>query len=133
MRIETKYNLRDVVVGIFSEKVPMFVECDVCCGMGSVTLVGTGVQINCPRCKGNKGLIEWLPSKWKVEFDHLTIGQIKSIIADNKHTNSVAVGREEYMCEETGVGDGRVHHGDNLFPDVESAQKECDKRNKEDE
>ena len=119
MIIKTKYKLGDITYKIFDYAEKSFVNCSACNGTGKVALEGT--KYKCPKCYGFIG--EWVfsESKWRIVGAH-TIGQVRAEITreDLKIT---------YMCEETGIGSGTVHYEDSLFPDRNSAQKECDKRN----
>jgi len=77
----------------------------------------------CPICRGNGGKSVSLPGvEWQV-YQKLTIGYVRLEFSLSEGL------KESYMCEETGIGSGRVYRVHNLYPHRRAAQKECDKRN----
>lgn len=132
MLIETKFNYDDLVFPIWyrAERIVIPNNCSVCNDTGKVTL--SNRVFTCPSCRGyiksEEGGI-----KWYVTTNQGRIGKIEVNYYSNEYKNKD--GREDritYMISTTGVGSGTVHNEINLFLSEEEAQKECDKRNKDD-
>ena len=139
MNIETKYANGDVVFAIGNYPVKKWQSCGFCPGTGKI--VGNdGNERFCPECYGRMGKYIYEPQQWQVNHMILTIGQVRITITDSPGQEGETVfdnfkeqhGREEsYMCIETGIGSGSVHRADTLYPSIEAAQTECDRRNAE--
>ena len=100
------------------EYAPEFIGCPDCLGTLKWTVVfadGEALEIECQTCKRG-----YEPSTGKIEVHknkpvvrHLTIGSVRFNDAD-KYPYS-------YMCEETGVGSGRIYYEDSVFDNYEDA------------
>lgn len=120
MKIETKYNIGDLVYPIRNQQNKVHVVCPMCLDKGNIT-VNNFTRI-CPECYGQRQY-KWLPTQWDVMYvDASRIGKVKvEIFAETKETT--------YMIEATGIGSGSIWDEDTLFLTSEEAQEECDKRN----
>lgn len=131
MKYETKFNFNDLVYSISHIHKEKFTECAFCKGTGKIKC--NGIERCCPDCYGQKGRREWVAKQWRVE-DLITIGQIRiehTLSSNNSKNVEMAEYLEKYMCYETGVKSGTIHNGIDLFATKEDAEKECSKRNKE--
>ncbi len=104
------------------------------CG-GSKKIVGLDLtERHCGACAGRGEVSVSTPMGWHVGAVR-TIGQVRLTLTDARHKASLRKPPElvqfEYMCAETGIGSGTVYHEKDLFPSVESAQDECDRRTAE--
>jgi hypothetical protein len=61
--------------------------------------------------------MQWFVSDWS-----LTIGQYG-------FTKSIRQTEERYMADERGIGSGSQYYVADLWPSLEEAQAECDRRN----
>jgi len=139
MKFNSKFEFGQKVYSIGQHKEKIFIECSGCRGEGKITLQD-GEIVSCPKCHGRGGEHEYRELQWQVETPlGLTVGQIrieatKSVGMDTilEFDNySPQEGYEEvYMCEETGIRSGSLWNANHLFPDIESAQAECDNKNK---
>lgn len=120
MEIRSHYNLGDPVWLINLVRVERFEECP-SCKQGQVPLPD-GRSLKCPRCDGKGAIAECSVGRWRVKRK-LTVGQIRIEIAGKLDD------REQYMCQETGVGSGSVYNVSDLYSSEALAQAECDKRN----
>ncbi len=139
MKIETKFDFDDKVWACSRKMVYIFFDCKFCEGTGELT-AKNGEAITCPKCYGRKGHRENTQRQWVVERT-LTIGEIRTRsraertgfddeIYDN-FGNQTAEYEEGYMCFETGIGSGQIHHADTLFLSHEAAEAFCKEANKE--
>lgn len=138
MEIQTKYSNDDIVWLIVQQKGKQFISCSFCLGTGNIK-GNDGTERTCPDCYGHKGKTEWLDIKWQVKGP-LTIGRTgveitgeskgfdPDSIFDNYGPQKYGY-KEEYMCQETGIGSGKLYEVECLFPSREEAQNECNKRN----
>lgn len=121
MKIETQFSVGDVVFSIIHATRSVDLPCPACKGEGKIEYPDGAKRI-CSECYNRKTKREYVEGHWYVE-GCLTIGQVRfSHSTTDTHS-------ETYMCVETGVGSGRVYYGDRLFPDMGTAQAECDKCN----
>ncbi len=132
MKLESKYNLGDVVWTITDPPAPrVWVRCTFCLGYedpqssfeARTVIVGDdGRKVDCPICKGNGG-------------EHILAGRICWEVAESLTIGLVQVKvtgssiEETYMCKETGIGSGRVYYHTSLYSSNESAQCICDMKN----
>jgi len=120
-----KYDIGDKVYRIRNAPVENWVTCDACGGAGKIPLLN-GKTTDCPECHYDRDgqKVSWTKPFWHIAHDHLilTIGQ-QRVQKTKKATE------ETYMCSETGVGSGSIYYAADLFPDIESANAECEKRN----
>ena len=132
MEYTPKFGLGDKVYHIIDRMRPVFIECAMCKGERNITV--NGVSARCPECWGRGGHTDWIDEGWRVANvswregveggpEVLTIGQVRL-----EHTRGK---RAEWqaMCEETGVGSGRLHSMEDFFASLEGAQSECERRN----
>lgn len=140
MHLQSKYNINDVVFKITQAPIKTWQSCPSCEGEGRITLAN-GKQLNvCPDCYGHKGRWQHGAAAWQVG-DCITIGEVrvyarnfkKSGMFDN--VGSYCVGSDSlkvvYMCYETGIGSGDIHHEETLCSSREAAQAECHRLNAE--
>ena len=138
MKIETKYNFGDVLYTIHRGSKTEWMPCDFCGETGRISGVN-GDTKPCPECYGRRGENKHVRLEWKVEGDTLTVGLVEVRITnkytDGEDSDASNFGHQEhkreewYMCYETGIGSGTNHPVESLFPTIEEAQAECDKRN----
>lgn len=103
---------------------PQTILCPICDGEKRA-LFKNGRSMACYKCQGVGTVIGKPKMNWYVGRQ-ITVGHITF---DVQETNIL---HEEYMCNETGIGTGVIYnHLENLFPTKEAAEKECNKRNKE--
>jgi len=130
MRIETKYNYRDIVYPISTrfETLKVSTNCPACKDKGKVELNGN--EYTCPKCRGYtyhevEGDIEYY-----VTFSQGKIGKIDINLYDPKYEGKYGnISEIRYMLDSTGIGSGTVWEEDNLFKSRDEAQIECDRRN----
>ena len=139
MNIETKYEFGDEVYSILHGRKEVKSACGFCSGTGYILGANEESRM-CPLCYGRGSAIEWEDEAWNVRDGFLTIGQVRVESTKSKGREGEEVFdnfkpqskyKEDYMCEETGIGTGSLWNVDKLFPTKEAAQAECDKRNKE--
>ena len=130
MKITTKFNLGDAVYPIQRGGCSIFIPCKTCNGTGRITITESGENLLCPKCYGRKGSQEWQQLKWGIPFSAGTIGKIDlELYAEEYHEDHDD--KTQYMLSITGVGSGTLWYENQLFLSHEEAQKECDKRNEE--
>lgn len=130
MKITTKFNLGDAVIPIQQGGCSIFIPCKTCNGTGRVTITESDENLLCPKCYGHKGKTEWQRQKWGIPYRMGIIGKIEVVLYAEEHHESHD-DRTTYMISTTGVGSGTLWLEDQLFKSKEEAQKECDKRNEE--
>ena len=123
MKLESRFEMGQVVYYISRGRKKMEVECGFCGGAGRIDGLD-GQESSCPKCHRRGYNIEYQKLAWNVRDPHFTIGQIRVQAGHNPE--------ERYMCHETGIGSGTLYDGDNMFATREEAQAECDLRNKGD-
>lgn len=106
MKLVSRYDVHDVVYGIYLHTKRYWKLCNTCEGTCKVTVAGhEDVTTYCPSCRGGK---IWQDTEGKYfVIQQLTVGQVR-----------IQAGYEPevtYMCEETGVGSGSVWKEDKLF------------------
>lgn len=113
--ISFKYSIGDKVFAAGSKYSDASIECPSCFGKKVVTVTfgdGSSEVIPCPTCKlgygGPYGRIYY--KKYIPTVECLTIGSFRHDGEENT-----------YMCEETGVGGGRVYREGALFDNYDSA------------
>jgi hypothetical protein len=119
MRLDTHYNLGDRVYGLDNVTKNVFIECPDCVGGAIATKTGS---LTCPRCAGKGAISNGHQGYWTIRRSIMTVGQIRFEIG-------TASCKEEYMCDETGVGSGQIWRLELLYRTQELAQAECDLRN----
>ena len=120
MKLESKFDLNQKVYRISSFSKRETIVCPKCSGKKYV-LGDDGTKVTC--CWTGIDYVNH-PAAWQIE-GVLTIGLVR-IQATNSSEQKV-----EYMCNETGVGDGRIYCEEDFFVTAEEALKECEVRNKE--
>lgn len=145
----TRFNLGERVWKIEPDTETINLPCRACRGRGFLDATGANGEarsVKCPDCYSNGGatstvrLGSW--PQWRVRSELLTIGMIQLRVIDRSgadngepfdNTNPAKAARmnedeENYMCWETGVGSGSVHHVEDLFGSREDAQLEAEAR-----
>lgn len=121
--LTTRFDLDQQVWKFDIEQGRVKVVCETCNGRGKVTVGARDSSVYCPDC-GAKGY-EFIDERWKTfTLRPLTVGQIRAlatISTDDPHTDADG-NRVEYMCRETGVGSGTIHHEGDLFADSVEAE-----------
>lgn len=102
-----------------------FIECDGCAGTGTILLLN-GETARCPKCAGQGGQNEWLPTKWVPEVVNLGSVRIDHHTPFDSRTYETVI---TYVSGRTGTGN--VYKEEHLFATQEEAQVECDRRNAE--
>jgi hypothetical protein len=132
MKIETKFNLGDVVYGISKRIHQVKHTCGACNGAGKVEL--NDKSFTCPECWGRGYTTTTEPMAWRVATDLFpsTIGRVgvvryaKNYLKDNDNET-------RYMVSSTGVGSGSLWSEESLFSSLEEAQAVCDDHNMKEE
>jgi DnaJ-class molecular chaperone len=106
MKLVSRYDVHDVVYGIYLHTKRYWKLCNTCEGTCKVTVAGhEDVTTYCPSCRGGK---IWQDTEGKYfVIQQLTVGQVRIQAGYEPETR--------YMCEETGVGSGTVWREENLF------------------
>jgi hypothetical protein len=131
MKIETKFNLGDVVYGISKRTQQVKHTCGACNGAGKVEL--NGKSFTCPECWGRGHTTTTEPMAWRVSTDLFPsiIGRVEAIrYAENELKDNDNATR--YMVVSTGIGSGTLWSEESLFSSLEEAQAVCDAHNAED-
>jgi len=118
MEYKFKYNIGDQVFKVVYDHKEQFKFCP-SCEHGKITLKDK--SIDCPTCSGKGVLQDYAKTFYRTSYNSLTIGQLRLEYGEEI--------KEEYMCEETGVGSGTIHYQKDLFTTRELAQAECDTKN----
>ncbi len=109
--MQPKYAIGDSVYGAHAAWLPDKVACPDCLGSAKwsvTTPAGETFEVRCHTC--NEG---WESSgkvrvyDWRPTVQALTIGSVRM---DTNDENPIS-----YMCKETGVGSGTIHHEKKLF------------------
>lgn len=115
--LNPKYEINQEVYGAHAYWLPDNVTCPDCLGTTNwsvTTPAGETFQVRCHTC--NEG---WYSSgkvrvySYRPQVERLTIGSIRIDTNDEKPIS--------YMCVETGVGSGTIHHEETLFPTYDEA------------
>jgi hypothetical protein len=116
-----KYSIGQTVFSASIRKVREDLPCPDCLGSREWTArspAGTEIKTACPRCSVRFGSTdsELSLERWVYTplVSRLTVGSVRIDTNDLKHP-------VEYMCVETGVGSGQVHHEERLFADQAGA------------
>ena len=106
MKLISRYDVGDVVYGIYIHAKRYWKVCGTCEGTATVTVSGHEyVTTYCPSCRGGK---IWQDTEGKYfVIQQLTIGQVRIQAGFQPEVR--------YMCEETGVGSGMLWREDQLF------------------
>lgn len=126
MKIHTfKYDIGDTVYLIRNSPVENWEICPSCAGDGKIKMLD-GNYTNCPTChRSRRGqILKWTKPFWHIEHIPfgLTVGRQEAIFLKEQT-------EEKYMAEETGIGSGSFYYVSELFPTIEEANAECEKRN----
>lgn len=116
MQITTRFSIGDKVWPVDSEQETVRVPCLACEGQGKV-LDGMGERtIYCQKtgCYNGSHTIRMTP-RAVVRGPH-TVGKVSFDMYTAREGE-----QEQYMCEETGIGTGRVYYGNRLFGSPEEA------------
>jgi len=139
MKIYTKYSCGNKVFKVQQQFKTEFIKCNFCGGVK--TIKGKdGSVAPCPTCHGHGGANVTLGKEWMIAGT-MTIGEVRfsytgksgGLDPDSIFSNYGPQDEkyeEAYMCYETGIGNGSIHHVNTLFPTEETAYAECKKRNK---
>ena len=122
MILISKYELNQDVCSISTRASQWYEDCEWCAGTGKI-LAANSELIRCDRCRATGKKTCYGKTEWFIANSHLTIGQIEVVTGHKEE--------ERYMCKQTGLGSGQNYPVDMLFPTLQQAQNECDKRNKE--
>jgi hypothetical protein len=129
MKIETKFNLGQLVYPIAQRPGEKFVKCETCLGIGEIIINATGKERICPDCYGRRGSTEYQALEWNVCNEYAShIGKVNIELYDDEYKDK---NRYAYMISATGIGSGTIWYEENLFASREEAQAECDLRNNE--
>ncbi|MCK9544590.1 MAG: hypothetical protein M0R03_21425 [Novosphingobium sp.] len=129
MKIETKFNLDDIVYSLTKSKNRIKKTCVLCKGSGEVTIENTNRIISCPDCYGHGYHVEDAGEMWIIHSKSGgKIGKVEVELYSEEYERENKV---KYMIDSTGVGSGTVWYEENIFKTKKEAQKECDKRNLE--
>lgn len=131
MRIETKYNLNDIVYTIVKIKKIERTTCSICKGKGTICIsdmITFGSKtFTCPECYGNKGYDKVVGEEWKVgdSFKIRKIGvEVLHFSIQDSNSKDICI---HYMADRSGT----MHYEDTIFATPLDAQAECYKRNNE--
>lgn len=116
MVIEVKYQKGQLVYGCDIDRQLRRLPCPDCLGTQkweAKTPAGETLEFSCPRCTGWRHAK--VPEVWICQplIRKLTIGTIRVDTGDN--------GGNSYMCEETGIGSGRIWSESDLFDSEDAA------------
>jgi len=117
MEVKTKYSAGDTVYSAEANGEAKWIQCPDCLGTQSwkaITPAGEEIAIECPAChRGYEctGVIE----EWSVD------GTIYCFTIASVQFDSSEAGTK-YMCQETGVGSGRVWNEEDLYASREEAE-----------
>lgn len=137
MKIETKFDLGEVVISICRKQKRVQKQCDGCSGRGKITLDNKESR-HCPCCYGRGHDFIYETEKWRQD-KKLTLGKVSVSITespgiDGEETfdnyKAQSDREERYMAVETGIGSGTLYYAEDMFYSENEAQAECDKRNK---
>lgn len=114
--IETKYGIGDVVFHATTETAKMRRDCPDCLGSKKWAVTspaGGQYSIACPRCATSYMSDRDL----SLEYAQFTASARKLTIGSIRHdTHNHGDGaKTEYMCSETGIGNGSIYREDDLF------------------
>ncbi|MEG1502258.1 MAG: hypothetical protein RR370_02605 [Synergistaceae bacterium] len=112
LTVNNKFVMNEEVYSIWN--IPMKNACDMCNGIGAIDYQNK--KLRCPKCKGEKILIDKTYRHWEVMPDKLKIDKIKVLVAEGCTTI-------KYKASKYNRGEK------NLFKTVEEAQTQCDKLN----
>jgi DnaJ-class molecular chaperone len=131
MKIETKFNLGDVVYGISKRTQQVKHTCGACNGLGKVEL--NGKSFTCPECWGRGHTETTEPMAWRIDTDLFPskVGRVQATEYAKKYLKNHDRGTT-YMVESTGIGSGSIWREESLFSSLEEAQAACDAQNRED-
>ena len=121
MEFKTAFNIGQTVYRIDRESKAAFKKC-VSCVSGNVTLAD-GSKFACPICSGKGILSNGYRYVWRV-FAPMTVGQVRI-----EYSNTDGAQKEQYMCNETGVGSGSLWPRRDLFATKQDANTEATLRN----
>jgi len=141
MNLNSKLNMNQKVWNIEKKKESYWEECVLCDAKGRIDIPEKNRCILCSDCDGRKGKTIWKNNLiWEVD-NCLTIGLIRVEISNITPTGRFAnmgeyiegknILKVIYMAYETGIGSGHILKEENLFPSLEEARDECERRNNE--
>lgn len=131
MIFKFKFNLGQEVFSVHERSEYQYKPCELCKGTGQLHyLEEPHKTIGCHGCRESRNRPYKKRSLWHVGGKSLNIGQCRLEINDkDKNQRADQAIKEEYMCEETGVGSGQIHKVEKLFATKELAQAFCDEQN----
>lgn len=128
MEIKARFSKGDKVYVADTEYRENWIACPDCLGTLHWVVVfanGDAVQIECQTCKQG-----YEPSRGKIDVKsylpvvrELTVGSIRFDDTEKEQFS--------YMCEETGVGSGRVYYDSDIFTDKASATVRANEKNQD--
>lgn len=136
MRINTAFDVGQVVYAVRSELAESWVPCGFCAASSRV-VGANGETRPCPVCYGRGGRREWFAQARRLTGT-LTIGQVRVAVTQSPGLEGEETFRnympqethvEKYMAVETGVGSGTVWKAADLFATRDEAQAACEERN----
>jgi hypothetical protein len=118
-----KFSIGDRAYSVSTQTIYERLPCPDCLGSRiwkAVSPAGTECTVDCPRCVQRWSDIPSLDIPVVKSFVRsLTIGSIRIDTHEQEHP-------VEYMCDETGVGSGRIHYESRLFATEAEAQVAAD-------
>ena len=125
MIIETKFDLGQKVYKVLFIPTTLQIKCQTCDGKGQIFLHGE--DFRCPKYCDNGFRKETAPPKWEVggPFKIGKVGVQFFEKPDEHNTNEIT-----YMFYQTGVGSGTLHQEKDIFPSIDTAAREAERRNK---
>lgn len=111
--LTTKFAIGDKVFSAWTNITQKQHPCPDCQGTrkwDAISPAGKQYQFSCPRCSGSYNASDDISLRYSAHVpsvQELTIGSVR---VDTNDDHPVS-----YMCQETGVGSGTVHHEETLF------------------
>lgn len=128
MEIKARFGKGDMVFAADSEYSENWLSCPDCLGTLKWLVVfadDDSVEVPCQTCKSG-----WNPPNgkiktqiWKPKVSRYTVGSVRFNDTDKKPFS--------YMCEETGVGSGRIYYDEDLFTEEEPAMERAQEKYEE--
>lgn len=120
MKIETKYDLGDVVWYLSRRKTAKQTDCSTCKASGRVYFMEIqDSTCACPDCGGCGYCLE--TPEVVISLKAGTIGQIRTKYTKEQGDSDVGTAEHVYMLEERGIGSGSLWEEKLLYPDIEAA------------
>ena len=130
MELKTKFNIGDKVTGISHYRKEVFIPCLTCDGIGEITIKDKNFK--CPDCYGEGGNTEYKTKEWNTANEEGVMSGYNNVIKID-----IDITKEEtrirYLLgrKYSKSYSGTLWDENDLFKNVEEAELECTKRNKE--